>query len=206
MGAAVAIFGLQPLEPHPQPLPQQQCRHHRSRPSIGGAAGASAAGCVSASICSGSGASANTLAITALGEHIGHHDHIGHGTKISFGILRPSAVPASMQLPCGPCLLFFLATMALGLLELGGFDYAPHTAIATAEARCHEQTDRNLTCRSIVNLHDGTQLLSSLTEGLGPEVRDCWRWKSDSAEQQSSRAAILVVGARSYLLAWRGRC
>ena len=112
-------------------------------------------------------------------------------------------------------LTVFLATMALGLLELGGFDYAPHTAIATAEARCHEQTDRNLTCRSIVNLHDGTQLLSSLTEGLGPEVRDCWRWKSDSAEQQSSRAAILVVGARSYLLApvpgqgtisWRGRC
>ena len=123
----------------------------------------------------------------------------------SYGHLDPT-ISTCIVLPCGPCLLFFLATMALGLLELGGFDYAPHTAIATAEARCHEQTDRNLTCRSIVNLHDGTQLLSSLTEGLGPEVRDCWRWKSDSAEQQSSRAAILVVGARSYLLAWRGRC
>ena len=93
-------------------------------------------------------------------------------------------------------LTVFLATMALGLLELGGFDYAPHTAIATAEARCHEQTDRNLTCRSIVNLHDGTQLLSSLTEGLGPEVRDCWRWKSDSAEQQSSRAVRRIVRFR----------
>ena len=133
----------------------------------------------------------------------GHKD--GSQTHQSYGHLDPT-ISTCIALPCGPCLLFFLATMALGLLELGGFDYAPHTAIATAEARCHEQTDRNLTCRSIVNLHDGTQLLSSLTEGLGPEVRDCWRWKSDSAEQQSSRAAILVVGARSYLLAWRGRC
>ena len=109
------------------------------------------------------------------------------GAKFTHGNEEDPTISTCIALPCGPCLLFFLATMALGLLELGGFDYAPHTAIATAEARCHEQTDRNLTCRSIVNLHDGTQLLSSLTEGAPtapakcrPKVRDDHRAASTS--------------------------